>query len=98
MNETVDQVRFLCNQMRDVLDRYGGGQVEVPEPVDRLETLLNALESFADRAWVEEMHVIWGEMEVPFAIGLDEGRALTTDERRSIDEAAEALRAMLVEY
>jgi hypothetical protein len=56
MNETVDQVRFLCNQMRDVLDRYGAGQVEVPEPVDRLETLLNALASFADRAWVEEMH------------------------------------------
>jgi hypothetical protein len=44
------------------------------------------------------MHVIWGEMEVPNAIGLDEGRALTTDERRSIDEAAEALRPMLVEY
>jgi hypothetical protein len=22
MNETVDQVRFLCNQMRDVLDGY----------------------------------------------------------------------------
>jgi hypothetical protein len=37
-------------------------------------------------------------MEVPNAIGLDEGRALTTDERRSIVEAAEALRAMLVEY
>jgi hypothetical protein len=98
MNETVDQVRFLCNQMRDVFHRYGAGQVEVPELVDRLETLLNALASFADRAWVEEMHVIWGEMEVPNAIGLDEGRALTTDERRSIDEAAEALRPMLVEY
>jgi hypothetical protein len=32
--------------------------VEVPELVDRLETLLKALASFADRAWVEEMHVI----------------------------------------
>jgi|SRR5205809_6973792 len=97
MNESVNQVH-LCNQMREVLDRYGAGQVEVPELVDRLETLLNALASFADHAWVEEMHVIWGEMEVPFAISLDEGRELTTDERRSIDEAAEALRAMLVEY
>ena len=98
MNETADQVRFLCNQMRDVLDSYGACQVEVPELVDRLETLLNAVASFADRAWVEEMHAIWGEMEVPYAIGLDEGRALTADERRSIDEAAEAFRAMLVEY
>jgi hypothetical protein len=47
---------------------------------------------------VEEMHVIWSEMEVPYAISLDEGRALTTDERHSIDEAAEALRVMLSEY
>jgi hypothetical protein len=65
MNETVEQVRFLCNQMRDVLDRYGARQVEVSELVDRLETILNALASFADRAWVEEMLVIWVKWKSP---------------------------------
>jgi hypothetical protein len=99
MSESVDQLRWLAGQMRRVLGEYFAGNVEVPMFVDRLETLINALAGFADSTWVEEKHVIRGQMEIPYAVSLDEGRSeLTADERRSVDEAAEALRAMLEEY
>jgi len=99
MNESVEQVGWLAGQMREVLDEYVAGNVEVPMLVDRLDTLISSLARFADGAWVEEMRVIWGQMEIPYAVSLDEGRSeLTADERRSVDEAATALRAMLDEY
>jgi len=99
MNESVEQVGWLAGQMREVLDEYVAGNVEVPMLVDRLDTLISSLAGFADGAWVEEMRVIWGQMEIPYAVSLDEGRSeLTADERRSVDEAATALRAMLDEY
>jgi hypothetical protein len=66
MSESVDQLRWLAGQMRRVLGEYFAGNVEVPMFVDRLETLINALAGFADRTWVEEMHVIWGQMEIPY--------------------------------
>lgn len=85
--------------MRAELDGYLAGNIKLPALVDRLETLINALAGFADRAWVEEMHVIWGQMEIPYALTLNEGRSeLNADEQRGVDEAAEALRAMLIEY
>jgi hypothetical protein len=99
MTQSVDQIRFLCGEMRNLLDAYSAGSVSVPVLVDRLETLINALAGYADSSWVEEMHTIWGQMEIPYALSLDEGRSeLTADEQSSVDDAVAALRAMLEEY
>jgi len=81
MTQSVDQIRFLCGEMRNLLDAYSAGNVGLPALVDRVETLINALAGYADSAWVEEMRTIWGQMEIPYAVSLDEGRSeLTADE------------------
>lgn len=99
MTQSIDQIRFLCGEMRKVLDAYSAGNVEVSALADGLETLINALAGFADRAWVEEMRTVWGGIEIPYAVSLDEGRLeLTSDEQRSVDDAVAALRSMLDEY
>ena len=99
MTQSVDQIRFLCGEMGNLLDAYSAGNVGVSALVDRLETLIKALAGYADSVWVEEMHTIWGQMEIPYAVSLDEGRSqLTSDEQSSVDDAVAALRAMLEEY
>ena len=99
MTQSIDRIRFLCGEMRKVLDAYSAGNVEVSALADGLDTLINALTGFADRAWVEEMRTVWGGIEIPYAVSLDEGRSeLASDEQRSVDDAVAALRSMLDEY
>lgn len=63
-----------------------------------LSSLLDALVGEVDGQWLEELRSAWWGLEYVNAKVLDAGRPLLAQEQRSVEQACDELRAMLVEY
>jgi hypothetical protein len=54
---------------------------------------------FAEAEWLDEVRSIWGQLEIIYALSLDEdGRAVTSQEQGVIDDSVQELAAMLSPY
>jgi hypothetical protein len=91
-----DRVRALVELLERVLADFDAGRSELSRLVRDVESVIDSLVTFADAGWVTELRGLWGELEIVYAVMLDEGRkVLTDDERRDVAETVTALRRLL---
>lgn len=80
MNEEVsrDRVDYLRQLALDSLNHYSGG-FDALERVDRdLKSIIRSLEEVADPSWTGSLLRQWGELEIIYALALDDGRRYLT--------------------
>jgi hypothetical protein len=86
-NEEVvrDRIAYLRELALDSLNHYSGGFVEL-ERVDRdLKSIIRSLEEVADPSWTSSLLRQWGQLEIIYALVLDDGRLyLTQDEEMDV--------------
>ncbi|WP_156766562.1 hypothetical protein [Mycobacterium sp. E2327] len=101
MNEEVfrDRVADLRQLALDSLNRYAGGFAEL-ERIDRdLKSIIRSLEEVADPSWTGSLLGQWGELEIIYALALDDGRRyLTQDEEADVQGIVAELRDELQGY
>lgn len=97
VSEAQERVAFLIRLMRKSLADYTEGRAELGRLTGDLQSLIDALEEVADVRRVERLRSSWGELEIIYAIALDEGRPLTADEERDVQAIVEELNEGLQE-
>lgn len=82
--------------MERALADFDAGRSDLSRLVRDVESVVDSLATLAETGWVTELRGLWGELEIVYAVMLDEGRkALTDDERRDVAETVTALRRLL---
>ncbi|ARG60078.1 hypothetical protein PJK45_05030 [Mycobacterium kansasii] len=81
-NEDVsrDRTAYLRQLALDSLNRYSGGFADL-ERVDRdLKSIIRSLNDVADPSWTSSLLRLWGQLEIIYALALDEERFRLTEE------------------
>jgi hypothetical protein len=98
MNEVNQTVKARCHEMWNLIKAYTGGKIRFDGLVRGLENGINGMIDFAEAEWLDEVRSIWLQLEIIYALVLDEDRAVTTGEQRMIDKTLQKMAAMLSPY
>jgi hypothetical protein len=91
-----EQERFLVGVIEKALAGYEEGRSNLGRLVRRVESAIDELAHVADADWVAALRRSWGELEIVYALMLNEGRSsLSDEERRDVAGAVVALRALI---
>lgn len=78
--ERRDRIAYFRQLAVDNLESYSGGFAAL-ERVDRnLKSIIRCLEEIADPSWTNSLFQQWGELEIIYALVLDDGRLRLTQE------------------
>jgi hypothetical protein len=76
----------------DSLAAFTGGFLGLERLVGELKSVLRSLDGVADPAWLGAQIRRWGQLEILYALVLDDGRSeLAEDEDADVQEIAENL-------
>jgi hypothetical protein len=78
-----DRVAYLKELAVDSLTRFGGGFADLERLVGEMKSIVRSLDEVADASWTKALLKQWGQLEIVYALVLDEGRS-------SLSEAEEA--------
>jgi hypothetical protein len=82
-----DPVKGLYSGLVEELSSYSGGLSDLGRVIGRLEPLIEQLEEHEGGDAVKALRREWGQLEILYALALDEGRGqLTVDEERDVAE------------
>ncbi|VBA45767.1 hypothetical protein LAUMK13_05524 [Mycobacterium innocens] len=75
-----DRTAYLRQLALDSLNSYSGGFADL-ERVDRdLKSIIRSLNDAADPSWTSSLLRLWGQLEIIYALALDEERFRLTEE------------------
>ncbi|WP_156771867.1 hypothetical protein [Mycobacterium sp. 1245805.9] len=96
---SIGRIAYLRQLALDSLKDYSGGFVGL-ERVDRdLKSIIRSLEEVADPSWTNSLLRQWGQLEIIYALILDEGRfRLTHEEEADVREIIATIRTELQRY
>jgi hypothetical protein len=94
-----DRIAYYRKLAVDSLEDYRGGFAAL-ERVDRnLKSIIRCLEDIADPLWTSSLFKQWGELEIIYALVLDDGRLrLTQEEEAEVRGIVAGLLADLQSY
>ena len=98
MDESNQTVVARCHEMLNLIQAYMGGKTKFDSLVRGLENGINGMIGFAEAEWLNEVRSIWGQLEIIYALVLDDERAVTSVERGMIDDTLQEMAAMLSPY
>jgi hypothetical protein len=78
------------------LEAFHGSFGELDRVVSDMKSVIRSLEGLVDPVWLASLTKQWGQLEIIFAVALDEGRSALTPEEEAAAEAAVA--RMLYEF
>lgn len=90
------QINALREAVGSALLGYEGGLSGLGQLINRTETLIDALGPVAEADWVARLRREWGQLEIIYAVALDEGRSeLSDEEQRDIGSAIQKLQSLV---
>ncbi|ETW25211.1 hypothetical protein [Mycobacterium gastri] len=94
-----DRTAYLRQLALDSLNSYGGGFADL-ERVDRdLKSIIRSLNDVADPSWTSSLLRLWGQLEIIYALALDEERfRLSEEDEAYVQGVIAELRAKLRGY
>jgi predicted enzyme related to lactoylglutathione lyase len=92
--EDMDYDRRQYRRMLGRLMAYKNNALHLRELIDDLAALLAALENVRDE-WRKSFQDRWGDLEVTYAIALDQNRSLDEQDRKLVEEAVDVLKALV---
>lgn len=96
MTDRSEQEQFLVGLLEKALVRYEDGRSGLAQLVRGVGSAIDELANVSDADWVAELRRSWGELEIIYALMLNQGRSnLNDEERRDVAEAVVALRALI---
>ena len=98
MDESNQTVVARCHEMLNLIQAYTGGKTKFDSLARGLENGINGMIGFAEAEWLDEVRSIWGQLEVIYALVLDDERGVTSVERGMIDDTLQEMAAMLSPY
>jgi hypothetical protein len=84
MTEPNYQRDILVGGMRQAMQAYEAGQVQLDRLAWVLKSRIAALREFGDEAWADELKAIWNQLEVVNAFFIDSGRDQLNVEEREV--------------
>ena len=87
-----DRVALLRRLASEGLSNYSGGFPEL-EKLDRdLKSIIRTLSDIADPSWTKSLLRQWGQLEIIYALVLDDGRVeLSQDEENEVQDIVAGL-------
>lgn len=87
-----DRIALLQRLAAECLKNYHGGLADL-ERLDRdLKSIIRALSDIADPSWTKSLLRQWGQLEIIYALALDEGRVrLSQDEENEVQDIVAGL-------
>lgn len=93
--ETNERRQYLKGLMGKSITRYREGRGDLAALVSDVESLINSLSEVADAEWVEDVRTVWWELEVPYAVSLDEERPPTLQELDAVNNAVRSIELLM---
>jgi hypothetical protein len=75
-----DRVAYLRRLAIDRLENYRGGFAGLQQVTKDLDSIISSLQDIADTSWANSLLSQWTELEINYALKLDNGRHLLTVE------------------
>ena len=95
MSEPSSRETRVYLRMKDCIDVFERGEIELGYLVREIEALKDSLEETDDR-WREAFHNEWWTLEQVFAVALDRGKdPLTPENARLVEEAVGRMKDLL---
>lgn len=89
-----DRVAYLKRLALDVLNRYHHGLEDLDQLVADMKSIIRSFEEVADPLWTKTLVKRWGELEILYALVLDEDRSgLTDDEEVDVQRIVQNFRS-----
>jgi len=98
MNESNQTIEARCREMVNLIQAFTDGKIKFDGLVRGLENGINGMIGFAEAEWLNEVRSIWGQLEIIYALVLDEERSVTSAEHGLIDDTLLEMAAMLSPY
>jgi hypothetical protein len=96
VTDSGEQEQFLVGVMEKALVGYEEGRSDLGRLVRRVDSAIDELANVSDADWVAELRRSWGELEIIYALMLNQGRSnLNDEERRDVAGDVVALRALI---
>jgi hypothetical protein len=92
VGSTRDRVSYLRNLALSSLAAYRGGFRGLEAVASDIKSIIRSLQEVADRSWTDKILRKWGQLEILYALALDEGRSsLTREEEEDVRQIIDAL-------
>jgi hypothetical protein len=91
-----DRVSYLKGLALSSLGSYQGGFGGLEAVVTDIKSIVRSLQEVADPAWAAKILKQWGQLEILFALVLDDGRSSLT--AREEEEATDIVHALMKEF
>ena len=89
VTSSYDRVAYLKQLAVDCLSRFTGGFLGLERLVGEIKSIIRSLDEVADPSWTGALRKQWGQLEIVYALALDEGRSsLTGAEEQDVQELA----------
>lgn len=77
------RITYLKGLAMHSLESYQGGLDQLESLVNDLKSIIRSIEEVADPSWTKQLMKQWGQLEILYALLLDEDRFSLTDEEES---------------